>query len=140
MKSWILERGYSKQMIDLQMRKVKFGQRSKAGGKYAGVGIPFFVIYHPKLQKIAQIMKMLEHVLYQDESVQPVFAPPPMVSYRSARKLSSYLVRAKLYPLERKRGNLRCQVCNNNEEIGTFASTATGESFEINHHLYCNDK
>ena len=75
MKSWILERGYSKQMIDLQMRKVKFGQRSKAGGKYAGVGIQFFVIYHPKLQKIAQIMKMLEHVLYQDESVQPVFAP-----------------------------------------------------------------
>ena len=64
-----------------------------------------------------------------------------MVSYHSARKLNSYLVRAKLYPLERKRGsykcgNLRILVCNNIEETDTF----TGESFKINHHLCCNDK
>ena len=68
-----------------------------------------------------------------------------MVSYRSVRKLSSYLVRAKLYPLERKRGsykcgNLRCLVCNNIEETDTFTSTVTGESFKINHHFCCNDK
>ena len=86
-------------------------------------------------------MKKLEHLLYQDESVKQVFTPPPMVSYHSARKLSSYLVRAKLYPLERKRGsykcgNLRCLVCNNIEETDTF----TRESFKINHHLCCNDK
>ena len=47
-------------------------------------------------------MKKLEHLLYQDESVKQVFTTPPMVSYRSARKLSSYLVPAQLYPLERK--------------------------------------
>ena len=68
-----------------------------------------------------------------------------MVSYRSARKLSSYLVCAKLYPLERKRGsykcgNLRCLVCNNIEETDTFTSTSTGESFELNHHFCCIDK
>ena len=71
--------------------------------------------------------------------------PSTMVSYRSARKLSSYLVRAKLYPLERKRGsykcgNLRCLVCNNIEETDTFTSTVTGESLKINHHHCCNDK
>ena len=68
-----------------------------------------------------------------------------MVSYRSARKLSSYLVGAKLYHLERKRGfykcgNLRCLVCNNIEETNTFTSSVTGESFKINHHFCCNDK
>ena len=36
---------------------------------------------------------MQEHVLYQDEFVESVFIPP-MVSYRSAIKLISYLVRA----------------------------------------------
>ena len=34
--------------------------------------------------------------------VKNVFTPGAIVSYRSARKISSYLVRAKLYPLERK--------------------------------------
>ena len=40
-------------------------------------------------------MKKLQHLLYQDESAKQIFTPPPMVSYRSARKPSSYLVRAK---------------------------------------------
>ena len=129
----------------LKMGKVKFGERLNAGSKQAGSGVPFVITYYPKLKKIAQIMKKLEHLLYQDEFVKRVFTPPPMVSYRSARKLSSHLVRAKFYPLERKRGankcgNLRCLVCNNIEETNAFASTVTGESFKINHHLSCNGK
>ena len=83
-------------------------------------------------------MKKLEHLLYQDESVKRVFTPPPMVSYRSARKLSSYLVRAKLYPLERKRGsykcdNLRCLVCNNIEKTGTFIEETNKVPLQGNH-------
>ena len=35
-----------------------------------------------------------------DKEVKKVFSPAPMVSFKSARKLSSYLVRAKLYPLK----------------------------------------
>ena len=58
--------------------------------------------------------------MYQDESVKEVFSPLPMIfcpSERklsgyfiraSARKLSSYLVLLKLYPLERKRGSYKC--------------------------------
>ena len=109
-KAWFLERGYSKQMIDSQMGKVKFGQGLKAGSKQAGFGVLFVITYHPKLKKMAQVMKKLEHLLYQDESANRVFTPPPMLSYRSARKLSSYLVPAKLYSLERKRGSYKC--CN----------------------------
>ena len=90
-------------------------------------------------------MKNLEHLLYQVEPVKRVFTLPPMVSYRKARKLSSYLVRAQLYLLKRKRGsyksgNLRCLVCNNIEETDTFTCTVTGESFKINHHLCCYNK
>ena len=84
------------------MGKIKFAQRLKAGSKQAGFGVPFVITYHPKLKKIAQIMKKLEHLLYQDESVKGVFTPLPMVSYRSARRLISYLVRAKIYHIERK--------------------------------------
>ena len=96
MKSYFLEKRYSKQMTDSQMEKVKFGQRLKAGSKQKGVGVPFAITYYPRPKKIAQIMKNLEHLLYQDESVKRVFTLRPMVSNHSGRKLSSYLFRAKL--------------------------------------------
>ena len=41
------------------------------------------------------------NLLYMNNEVKRVFTPKPMISFRSARKLSSYLVRAKLYPNER---------------------------------------
>ena len=63
------------------------------------------------------------------------FSPGPMVSFRSARRISSYLVRAKLYPLER-----RYEVCTNVTETDTFSSTVTGDTFQINHELNCDDK
>ena len=69
MKSWFLERGYSKQMIDSQMGKVKFGQRLKFGSKQVRFGVPFVITYHPRLKKLMKIMKKLEHLLYQDKSL-----------------------------------------------------------------------
>ena len=80
-----------------------------------------------------------------NEEVKSVFTPAPMISFRSARKLSSYLVRAKLYPLERTVGSVqckgkRCQTCHNIKETETFTSATTGKTFKINHTLNCNDK
>ena len=56
-----------------------------------------------------------------------VFYPGAMVSFRSARKVSSYLVRAKLYPLERTVGSFKCkksgcQVCLNVNETDIFTA------------------
>ena len=67
-----------------------------------------------------------------------------MVSFRSPCKISSYLVRAKLYPLDRvvgsmKCGNKRCEVCVNVSETNTFISNVTGEAYEINHKLNRDD-
>ena len=50
-----------------------------------------------------KIMKILEHLLCPDKSVKQVVTPPPMISYRNARNLSSYL--ARVNHLERKRGS-----------------------------------
>ena len=43
-----------------------------------------------------------------NEEVKNLFLPGSMVSFRGARKLGSYLVRAKLYPLHRKVGSKNC--------------------------------
>ena len=50
----VLERRYSKQIIDSQMIKAKFGQRLTAGSNQAGVGVPFVIKY---IEKRAQKMK-----------------------------------------------------------------------------------
>ena len=78
-----------------------------------------------------------------NQEVKNIFTPGPIVSYRSATKISSYLVREKLYPLERKVGSekcskSRCEVCLCIQETDTFTSTTAGESFEINHKLNCD--
>ena len=77
--------------------------------------------------------------------VKAAFSPGPMVSFRSARRISSYLVRAKLYPLERCVGSMQfkkssCEVCTNVTETDTFSSTVTRETFQINHELNCDNK
>ena len=56
--------------------------------------------------------------------------PGPMITFCSDRKVSSYLVRAKLYPLERTIGSCkcygkRCEVCDNVTETSTFTSIVT---------------
>ena len=68
-----------------------------------------------------------------------------MVSFRSSHKVSSYLVRAKLYPIERTVGSFRCgskhcEVCKYITETDTFTSSVTGETYKINYRLNCNDK
>ena len=70
-----------------------------------------------------------------NEEVKNLFLPGPMVSFRGACKLISYLARAKLYPLHRKVGSKncakdRCEVCDYVTDTDTFASTVTRESLK----------
>ena len=67
-----------------------------------------------------------------------------MASFRSARKISRYLVRAKLYPLESrvdffKCGGWSCQVFLNVTAIEAFTSTSTNQTYKINHEFNCNE-
>ena len=85
------------------------------------------------------------YLLNMNAEIKQTFTPVPMVSYRSSRKLSSYLVRTKLYPTDRIVGSKgcgkkRCEVCVNVCEADTFTSRVTGETFKNNHKLNCDDK
>ena len=80
-----------------------------------------------------------------NDKVKKTFTPSPMISFRNSRKISSYIVRAKLYPLERTVGSYKCgkkccEECDVISEADTFSSTVTGEGFKINHKFNCNDK
>ena len=44
-----------------------------------------------------------------DKEAKIVFTPGPMATFCSAHKLSSYLVRAKLYPIEQIVGSHECK-------------------------------
>ena len=103
------------------------------------------VTYHPGLKNIDQIINRNLHLLYMDQEVKKVFTPKPMVSFRSGRKLVSYLVRAKLSPLERKVDSFKCkgkgcQTCLNVNETDSFASSLTKEEYKINHCFNCDKK
>ena len=96
-------------------------------------------------ENIDQIVSRSLHFLYINQEVKKVFIPEPMDSFRKARKLSSYLVRAKFCPLERKVGSFkckekRCQTFLNINEMDSFASSVTEEEYKIYHCFNCNKK
>ena len=107
--------------------------------------VPFIMTYHSKLKSMNKIILKYLDLLYMDNKVKRMFTPKSIISFRSARKLSSYLIRAKLYSTERtigfyKCGGKRCEVCINVNETSTFTSIVTGETYIINHAFDCNKR
>ena len=73
-----------------------------------------------------------------NKELKHLYTPRPMISFRKSRKISSYLVRANLYPVERSIGSFnykrpRCQICTYVNETDGFTSTVTGKPYKINH-------
>ena len=69
-----------------------------------------------------------------NDEVKKTFTPSPVILFRSYHKISSYIIRAKLCPLEStvgsyKCGKKRCEVCDVISETDTFSSTVTGQGF-----------
>ena len=126
------------------MKKVRFFP-ANLQNKKCEKGVPFVVTYHPILNSLSKIIRDNMYLLNVNEEVRKTFSPGLMVSFRSTRRLSGYLLRAKLYPLQRKVGSSkcdkrRCEVCNNVTDTSTFSSTVTGDAFKINYSLNCDDK
>ena len=106
MKSWFQKRGYPEDVINTEMKKVIFnGNSGKSSNKSKGV--QFMLTYHPLLKKGNNIIRKHIHLLYMNEEVKKVFWPGPMASFQSPRNLSSYIDRAKMYPMERKTGSCK---------------------------------
>ena len=137
MKLWFLKRGYPENIVDQDLGKVESSESSRRTKK-KDKGVCLVATYHPLLQNIDSIFHRHLDLLYTDQEVERVFTPCPKASFRSARKISSYLVRAKLYPLERSAGSFKCggrhcQVCLNVTETEAFTSTSTNQTYKINH-------
>ena len=144
MRSWFLKRKYPKKLIDNEMKNVRFFPANQQNTKREKRA-PFVVTYHPIHNRLSKIIRDKIYLLNMNEEVRKTFSPGPMVSFRSARKLSSYLVQAKLYLLQRKVGSSkcdkrRCEVCYNVTDTSTFSSTGTGDTFKINHGLNRDNK
>ena len=142
MKSWFSQRGYQQNLIETETSKVKFsGQRISHMTK-AEKGIPLVVTYHPLLKSIGKITYDNLYLSNMNEELKHLFTPVPMVSFRSFRKISSYLVRAKLYPVEKSVGSFnckisRCQICAYVTETYSFISAVKTATYKINHRLDC---
>ena len=85
------------------------------------------------LEKVSLLYKNL-NLLHMNNKVKKVFTPKPKISFYSASKMKSYLVRAKLYPEERTKGcfmcgSKHCDVGLNVSETSTFARTVTGKTY-----------
>ena len=145
MRSWFYKRSYPKDLVENEMGKVKSSGYIR-GNKRERKGVPFVITYRPSLKIIGSIINQNFQILYMNDEAKIVFKPPPMIYYCNATKLSSCLVRAKLYPLESTVSSVqckgkRCQTCHNVKETVTFTNTTTGKTFiTINHKLNCNDK
>ena len=110
MKPWLLKREYPERLISAKMDKVKFSNiESNIGSSKTQKGIPLLVTYHPLLKSLSTIVNNNIYLLHMNREVKRTFTPQHMVSYRSAHKLNSYLVGAKLYPIERKVRLRKCK-------------------------------
>ena len=77
------------------------------------------ITYHPLLKSVGTIL------LHMDKEIKKAFPVATTVSLKSAQKLSSYLVRAKLYLLDRIVRSFKCnkpqyKVYTNVIETDTF--------------------
>ena len=107
--------------------------------------VSLVVTCNPAFKNLSQVIRKNLQLLFAEEQVKKVFSPTPFVSFRSTRNLKSYLVRSKIYPLERKVGSekcksKRCLVCLNVSETDIFQSFQTKEQNKINDQPNCNNK
>ena len=137
-------RDYPQNVVSEQIDKVVFGKHSTRKDT-SEQGVCFVATYHPKLTDLGKLIKHLQLFLDSGREVQSFFSPAPIVSYGSAKKIKNYIVRSKLYLIERKIvsyrcGNSRCQVCTSIQVTDTFSSFARKSAYKINHNFNCNSK
>ena len=145
MKQWFAKRDYPQNSKNSEMNKVKFPYVQNKYNSNKEKRVPFVVTFHLLLKSLVSIFNKNYYLLQMNDEVKKVFPLLPMVSFPSARKLSSYLIRVKLYPVERKVGSCkcngnRCQVCQSISETDTFGCNNDVTTYKINHKFDCKEK
>ena len=146
MKSRFPIRGYPDNLMKKEIGKVCFSKSTGSKSKsQESKGAPLVITFHPKFQSIGQLLNKHLHILYIDQETKNIFTPGPMTTFHSVHKVNSYLVKAKLHPIERIVGSHKCkgkrrEVCLNIQETSCFSSSVTNETYKINHQFDCNEK
>ena len=86
MKSWFFKRGYTENVIDEEIKKLKFSKKGSKKSK-GSKGVPFMVTYHPPPPPLNCVSRMINHnlnILYMSSEAEAIFSPGPMVSFRHA--------------------------------------------------------
>ena len=140
LKIWFRKRGYPYYLIQEQVEKALRLTPSDENNSKKVNGVPLVVTYNPTFKNLFQVKRKNLQLLYADKQVKKVFSPAPFVFFRSKRNLKSYLVRSKIYPLERKVGSekcksKRCLLCLNVSKTNVFQSFQTNKQDKTNHQL-----
>ena len=136
-KSCFRVRGYPDNLMKKEIDKVCFSKSTGSKSKsQESKGVPLLITFYLKFKSIGQLLNKHLHILYIDQETKNVFTPRPMATFRSGRKLSSYLIRAKLYHIERIVGSHKCEgklceACLNVQETSCLSSSVTSETYEF---------
>ena len=126
LKGQFLRRGYPQRIVKEQIdRAFRLPLKHNTQQYKVQSGIPLVLPYNPVFRNLSTTLRKNFNILYSDAEVRTVFTQSPFVTYRSARNLTSFLVRSKVYPLKRtvtssKCASKRCQVCVYVSETNTF--------------------
>ena len=132
LKTWFRKRGCPDYLIKEQVEKALRLTPSDENYSKKVNGIPLVVTYNPTFKKLFQVIRKNLQLLYADKEVKKLFSPAPFVSFRGTINLKSYLVRSKIYPLDRKVSSencksKRCLVGLNVSKTDVFQSFQTKE-------------
>ena len=109
LKTWFRKRGYPDYLIKEQVEKAIRLTPSDENNSKEVNGVLLVVTYNPAFKNLFQVIRKNLQLLHADEEVKKVFSAAPFVSFRCIRNLKSYLVKSKIYPLERKVGSEKCK-------------------------------
>ena len=109
LKGWFLRRGYLQRIVEEQVdRAFRLPLKHDTQQNKMENGIPLVITYNSTFRNLSTTLRKNFNILYSDAEVRTVFTPSPFVASRSARNLKSFLVRSKVYLLERTVGSSKC--------------------------------
>ena len=78
----ILVRRYPKDLIEAEMKKVKFMSKNRNTKRGKSLkAVPFVMIYLSKLKSVNKVVLKYLDLLYMDKNVKSVFTPKLMISF-----------------------------------------------------------
>ena len=113
MEVWLKERGYSDKLVRGKISKARRHSRSEVLNKQKRVGnknrFVFNITYHPVFSKLKKILSEIHSLLAPDREHGKIFEKVPIIGIRKAKRLREIFARAKVAPLEQKKGC--CKSC-----------------------------